>query len=858
MGAHAKQYVTQERKRLEDSSIFLESGGWWVSGLDPLDNWKRMKWGQFKPKTPRTDQKGKPIKYESPWKEPCRAIFLDNGVPLYWRNTIEDLEAPIVICEGAKKAGLLLSAGYPAIALPGITMGYRKRENGEFQLIPELEILQNRTIIICFDQDSKKRTRDAVENATQNLRQLLSERGCEVKSTSWDFRKGKGIDDLGKELLIEQRYQLVRQILTDALPVEIPNKLPPIEDLRMQRLPIAKIAWEALKSIPPYTTGDGRYMPLLSMMTGVVTDLGNDGREILTRWDAGKGQWGMTFKKKLESLESGRCSLTSLWTVALSHGWAYPDPEFEQQWKARVEAGESLEEQDPAHAVIYKKVDRRLGGVTRFNELLHQIEIDGEELNPDYLRTDLAIKYGVQILGRDTAEEVMLRLAKQNSYHPVQQYVERVAQEHPEDSEFLGTAATRYLGTTEPLYEQYLRKWLIAVVARVYQPGCKMDTVLTLQGGQGCFKSTFFKSLCHDPCWFDDSFTGDLSDTDGKLKFHFSLICEWAEVETIFTRRDFSACKNLISSATDKIRPPYGRKQQSMPRRSVVVATSNQVELLQDPTGDRRWWIIPIPGSLNNELVAQDRDRLWAAAVHAYRSGEKWHLSPEWDLERSENNRQFQDHDVWEEVIHQWIEKRDFDPLFDPSPFTSLEVITQALEIPIDRADKLVQRRVGAALRRLGYDNSSRGYSKNGSRERVWKKIEKNDGSDGSVTSNDDISTETHDPLSDPLPDPLSNDGSKNQTFDPSDPSDPDAKKTFKISTEERPLMDREISPQIQKGDRVRYSPRQKRSGNDDFSQVCREKTMTVIEIHGDRALVTAHGWVVKHSIPIVDLVGAR
>ena len=50
MGAHAKQYVTQERKRLEDSSIFLESGGWWVSGLDPLDNWKRMKWGQFKPK----------------------------------------------------------------------------------------------------------------------------------------------------------------------------------------------------------------------------------------------------------------------------------------------------------------------------------------------------------------------------------------------------------------------------------------------------------------------------------------------------------------------------------------------------------------------------------------------------------------------------------------------------------------------------------------------------------------------------------------------------------------------------------------------------------------------------------------
>ncbi|NJR32833.1 MAG: DNA primase, partial [Chamaesiphon sp. CSU_1_12] len=41
-------------------------GGWWCSGLDPLNDWQPMEWGTFKPNFPAKNQDGKVIKYEHP------------------------------------------------------------------------------------------------------------------------------------------------------------------------------------------------------------------------------------------------------------------------------------------------------------------------------------------------------------------------------------------------------------------------------------------------------------------------------------------------------------------------------------------------------------------------------------------------------------------------------------------------------------------------------------------------------------------------------------------------------------------------------------------------------------------------
>ncbi|KAM3092382.1 DUF3854 domain-containing protein, partial [Phormidesmis sp. 146-12] len=194
--------------------------GWWVSGIDPFAEWQRMDWGRFKPdgETPVFDRaKQKPAKYLSPslGKGSSRLVLLDvpghvwqkvadrfgseaRGVSSkaasgsfwewVWKNNI-----PIVLTEGEKKAGCLLSQGFAAIALPGIFSGYRRDTR---QLIAELAhfATEGRSVHICFDYETKPKTIQNIVLATARLGQLLTRSGCEVNVISLPGPQ-KGVDD---------------------------------------------------------------------------------------------------------------------------------------------------------------------------------------------------------------------------------------------------------------------------------------------------------------------------------------------------------------------------------------------------------------------------------------------------------------------------------------------------------------------------------------------------------------------------------------------------------------------------------------------------------------------------------------
>lgn len=247
-------YLGQEAARLVKryQTVVEGNGGWWVSGLDPLDNWSRMRWGQLKPNCPRPklDDQGVPvpnkwIKYESPAKMPTRAIFLAASDPIakalyrnlnrqlncphphplehqrwgFWKCVLR-LNLPIIICEGAKKAGCLLSHGYPAVALPGIWNGRRTLKNAsgrtvESRLIDELAVFATpgRSIIFCFDQDIQPTTQRDVAAAMQATANLFAVRQCVCYRVSWTPEWGKGIDDVAAKMGSE----LVSEIMSDRI-----------------------------------------------------------------------------------------------------------------------------------------------------------------------------------------------------------------------------------------------------------------------------------------------------------------------------------------------------------------------------------------------------------------------------------------------------------------------------------------------------------------------------------------------------------------------------------------------------------------------------------------------------------------
>ncbi|MGB2923851.1 MAG: plasmid replication protein, CyRepA1 family [Limnothrix sp.] len=288
--------------RLGDSYLqryqHTEAGGWWCSGMDLLTGEADL-WGCFKPEQPRiNNQKDKPIKYEHPPRVSTGLFALrvpphlweliasrnniemndhawDNAQPDggFWQWFKEHPQIPLVVTEGAKKAGALLSAGYVAIALPGIYGAVRTPKDeagnkiGRSRLIPQIKKLVSgdRQIYIAFDQDEKIRTVKAVHAAIRKTGYLLKQKGCAVKVVTWDTKLGKGVDDLIAKHGQEKFDQAYQQALSlDLWKAQGLNQLTHIchQALKQRYLSDIKVPEDtklvALKS--PKGTGKTRYL----------------------------------------------------------------------------------------------------------------------------------------------------------------------------------------------------------------------------------------------------------------------------------------------------------------------------------------------------------------------------------------------------------------------------------------------------------------------------------------------------------------------------------------------------------------------------------------------------------------------
>jgi hypothetical protein len=140
----------------------------------PLWNWEGERAGvALRLTIPRTDKNGKEVKYDLPEKS---APTLD--VSPLTRPLLADLETPLVITEGAKKADCAASNGFPAINLNGV-WGFVSKGVP----LPDWEhlrpYLRGRVVFIAYDSDVSRKW--GVETAMRRLEALLRTFGAVVK-----------------------------------------------------------------------------------------------------------------------------------------------------------------------------------------------------------------------------------------------------------------------------------------------------------------------------------------------------------------------------------------------------------------------------------------------------------------------------------------------------------------------------------------------------------------------------------------------------------------------------------------------------------------------------------------------------
>lgn len=184
-------------------------------------------------------------------------------------------------------------------------------------------------------------------------------------------------------------------------------------------------------------------------------------------------------------------------------------------------------------------------------------------------------------------------------------------------------------------YEGFLWFWLQGACARACVPGCKMEIVLNIFGGQGIGKSTFFRDLCPDPSWFSDSIQDSIvsSGRDNKdelSKLNAKLIVEMPELSPI--KRGGKAAddkiKQFISTQFDEYRRAYGQDTVSHPRTCVLGGTSNNNDVYRDSTGARRFVSIDHGqvaigvGDQDKGVMSAIRDALWGELYSSFGPGE--------------------------------------------------------------------------------------------------------------------------------------------------------------------------------------------------------------------------------------------
>jgi predicted P-loop ATPase len=312
---------------------------------------------------------------------------------------------------------------------------------------------------------------------------------------------------------------------------------------------------------------------------------------------------------------------------------------------------------------------------------------------------------GLKTISRDTVHQAVDMHARDNSFHPVRDYLDSLQWDGKPRLEnlfhaYFGSEATAYAKSIGPML-------LISMVARIYAPGCKADHLVVIEGPQGILKSTSCGIL--GDLWFSDSMPDISVGKDVSQHLRGKWLIEVSEMHAM-SRAETTQLKAFITRTTERYRPSYGRLEVYEPRTCIFVGTTNKETYLRDETGGRRFWPVKA-NNIDIDALKRDRDQLFAEAVVRYREGVWWW--PHKDFEREhimpEQEKRYEA-DVWEEKIAAYLKER--------TKVLVGDVGFEALHIDTSRLGRAEQNRIMAAMERLGWKRLPKDWRGN----RYWSK----------------------------------------------------------------------------------------------------------------------------------------
>lgn len=235
-----------------------------------------------------------------------------------------------------------------------------------------------------------------------------------------------------------------------------------------------------------------------------------------------------------------------------------------------------------------------------------------------------------------------LRSMKVTIYDPVQEYLLDI-ENRWDGKDHIGRLAD-CVPTDCKLWKRWFRKWFISMVAqwlgRDRRYGNSVAPLLISR--QGYNKSTFCRRIL--PPQFRQTFTDSLDLAEKKttlMAMAQSLLINLDEFNAIPPRIQQGFLKNIMQLPEMKVKLPYARSIETLPRRASFIATTNMTDILADPSGSRRFLGVELTAPIDVETRI-NYDQLYAQAMNAINNRERYWFDQEETLDIIAHNRQYQ------------------------------------------------------------------------------------------------------------------------------------------------------------------------------------------------------------------------
>lgn len=306
---------------------------------------------------------------------------------------------------------------------------------------------------------------------------------------------------------------------------------------------------------------------------------------------------------------------------------------------------------------------------------------------------------------KEMISDALESIAYQNQFHPVREYLQSLKWDGIKRIESI---LPDYTGCEDNEYTREAGyKFLCACVKRVFNPGCKFDYILVLEGPQGTFKSTFVETLAGK--WYGDvDITSNNKDIIDYMRGIW--INEVSEMAYLY-KKETNALKGFISRKVDRVRLAYDRRRKDFPRQWLLIGTMNPTgdnTYNNDDTGARRYWSIKCTRKLDIERLKLERDQIWAESYIMAQSTRLVLSEAAEQIAKREQEKRTSKDDAMTLFIKDYLNRPDMVGRRVEMP----GITSTALNLQPGQVTKGIETRVGIVMKRCGYKRieDHRGY----------------------------------------------------------------------------------------------------------------------------------------------------